>query len=102
MLLPSIFIFVFFIIILVGLCSLGYRSRNVLYTFIAIEIIFLNFGLVAALIALSYDNYTGYTLAMCLLALSAAEAGLGFALLIAFYKKTKTTNLTKIKKLFKN
>lgn len=100
--LPSIACIALFLILILCIVSIGYRSRSVLYTFIAIEILFLNIGLLLTVTSWIYDSYAGFAFAMCLLALSATEAGLGFALLIAFYKKSKTTDLRKIKTFFKD
>jgi NADH-quinone oxidoreductase subunit K len=57
-----------------------------LTNFVALEYIFLGAGLVGVATAVEVDDFDGQVFLLCVLAVAAAEAALGLALLVQFYR----------------
>lgn len=73
-------------IFLVGVFGYVVLPYTLLTNFVALEYIFLGAGLVGVAEGLQMDDFDGQVFLLCVLAVAAAEAALGLALLVQFYR----------------
>lgn len=73
-------------IFLVGVFGYVVLPYTLLTNFVALEYIFLGAGLVGVAEGLQVDDFDGQVFLLCVLAVAAAEAALGLALLVQFYR----------------
>ena len=74
------------IVFLTGVFAYVVLPYTLLTNFVALEYIFLGAGLVAVGFSLEVDDFDGQIFLLCVLAVAAAEAALGLALLVQFYR----------------
>lgn len=74
------------IVFLVGVAGYVVLPYTLLTNFVALEYIFLGAGLVGVAHSLQVDDFDGQFFLLCVLAVAAAEAALGLALLVQFYR----------------
>ncbi len=85
---------------IIGLIGLIVLKKNILILFFSLEILLLSINLNLIFISLLNFNLKGQLLTVLILTLAAAEAALGLAILISFYKNKglislNSTNLLK-------
>lgn len=73
-------------VFLVGVFGYVVLPYTLLTNFVALEYIFLGAGLVGVATAVEVDDFDGQIFLLCVLAVAAAEAALGLALLVQFYR----------------
>ena len=71
---------------LVGLFGYVVLPYTLLTNFVALEYVFLGAGLVGVAHGVGSDDFDGQYFLLCVLAVAAAEAALGLALLVQFYR----------------
>nr|ATE46693.1 NADH dehydrogenase subunit 4L [Protostelium mycophagum] len=71
---------------LTGVFAYVVLPYTLLTNFVALEYIFLGAGLVGVAFSLEVDDFDGQIFLLCVLAVAAAEAALGLALLVQFYR----------------
>jgi len=71
---------------LVGLFGYVVLPYTVLTNFVALEYVFLGAGLVGVAHSVEVNDFDGQYFLLCVLAVAAAEAALGLALLVQFYR----------------
>ena len=74
------------LVFLTGVFAYVVLPYTLLTNFVALEYIFLGAGLVAVGFSLELDDFDGQVFLLCVLAVAAAEAALGLALLVQFYR----------------
>ena len=74
------------LVFLVGVFGYVAVPYTLLTNFVALEYIFLGAGLVGVSHSLEVDDSDGQMFLLCVLAVAAAEAALGLALLVQFYR----------------
>jgi len=74
------------VVFLVGVFAYVVLPYTLLTNFVALEYIFLGAGLVGVATAVEVDDFDGQVFLLCVLAVAAAEAALGLALLVQFYR----------------
>jgi NADH-quinone oxidoreductase subunit K len=74
------------LVFLTGVFAYVVLPYTLLTNFVALEYIFLGAGLVAVGFSLEVDDFDGQIFLLCVLAVAAAEAALGLALLVQFYR----------------
>lgn len=74
------------LVFLTGVFAYVVLPYTLLTNFVALEYIFLGAGLVAVAFSLEVDDFDGQIFLLCVLAVAAAEAALGLALLVQFYR----------------
>jgi NADH-quinone oxidoreductase subunit K len=74
------------LVFLTGVFAYVVLPYTLLTNFVALEYIFLGAGLVAVAFSLEVDDFDGQVFLLCVLAVAAAEAALGLALLVQFYR----------------
>jgi NADH:ubiquinone oxidoreductase subunit K len=74
------------LVFLVGLFTYVVLPYTLLTNFVALEYIFLGAGLVGVAHAVEFHDFDGQYFLLCVLAVAAAEAALGLALLVQFYR----------------
>ena len=84
----------------IGIIGLLINKKSLLIIFLSLEIILLAINLNLTIISLINNNTNAQLLSLIILTLAAAEASLGLALLIGYYRirgsiATHTTNLLK-------
>jgi NADH-quinone oxidoreductase subunit K len=92
--------FIVFLLMLFGIIGLLLRQRNIIFILINIELLLLavNFGFFT--FSTYHDDITGQGFSLFILAVAAAEAAIGLALLIAYYRiagTIQTDNLSELK-----
>ena len=70
----------------IGLLGIILINKNVLLTLMAIELMFLAINLNFVIISFTIDDIFGYIFTLFILILSAAEAAIGLAIIINFYR----------------
>jgi NADH-quinone oxidoreductase subunit K len=81
-------IFLFFI----GLLGIILINKNIILTLMAIELMFLAINLNFIVISFIIDDLYGYIFTLFILILSAAEAAIGLAIIINFYRLNGSLN----------
>lgn len=71
---------------LVGVFAYVVLPYTFLTNFVALEYVFLGAGLVGVAEGVDLDDFDGQVFLLCVLAVAAAEAALGLALLVQFYR----------------
>lgn len=74
------------LVFLTGVFAYVVLPYTLLTNFVALEYIFLGAGLVGVGYSLEVDDFDGQIFLLCVLAVAAAEAALGLALLVQFYR----------------
>jgi len=74
------------LVFLTGVAGYVVLPYTLLTNFVALEYIFLGAGLVGVAYSLEVDDFDGQIFLLCVLAVAAAEAALGLALLVQFYR----------------
>ena len=74
------------LVFLTGVVAYVVLPYTLLTNFVALEYIFLGAGLVGVSYSLEMDDFDGQVFLLCVLAVAAAEAALGLALLVQFYR----------------
>lgn len=74
------------LVFLTGVFAYVVLPYTLLTNFVALEYIFLGAGLVGVAFSLEVDDFDGQIFLLCVLAVAAAEAALGLALLVQFYR----------------
>lgn len=74
------------VVFLVGLFAYVVLPYTLLTNFVALEYVFLGAGLVGVAHAVEIHDFDGQYFLLCVLAVAAAEAALGLALLVQFYR----------------
>jgi NADH-quinone oxidoreductase subunit K len=70
----------------IGLLGIILINKNILLTLMAIELMFLAINLNFVIISFIIDDIFGYIFTLFILILSAAEAAIGLAIIINFYR----------------
>ena len=73
-------------VFLVGVTAYSVLPYNLLTNFVALEYLFLGAGLVGVAEGVRLDDFDGQVFLLSVLAVAAAEAALGLALLVQFYR----------------
>jgi NADH-quinone oxidoreductase subunit K len=83
------------LIFTIGLCGLVFNKRNLLVSLMSIEImlISINLNLVAA--SSRYNSIDGQIFTMFTILVAAAEAAIGLAILIIYFRTTGSLSLNK-------
>ena len=88
MLLNFNFLLLFFIcIFFIGIIGILLFSKNFLYFMVYVELIYLNISFFFVVISSLLNNYLGELFSFFILSIAAAEAAIGFALLILIVNK---------------
>jgi len=74
------------VVFTVGVAGYVVLPYTLLTNFVALEYIFLGAGLVGVATSVEVDDFDGQVFLLCVLAVAAAEAALGLALLVQFYR----------------
>jgi len=74
------------LVFLTGVAGYVVLPYTLLTNFVALEYIFLGAGLVGVAYSIEMDDFEGQVFLLCVLAVAAAEAALGLALLVQFYR----------------
>ena len=74
------------VVFLTGILGYTVVPYTVLTNFVALEYIFLGAGLTGVAVSIQVDDLDGQIFLLCILAVAAAEAALGLALLVQFYR----------------
>ena len=78
-------------VFLVGVTAYAVLPYNLLTNFVALEWVFLGGALVGVARGVHLDDFDGQVFLLSVLAVAAAEAALGLALLVQFYRLRGTT-----------
>ena len=89
-----------FSLFIIGIIGLLINKKNLLIIFLSLEIILLSINLNLIVLSIINNNTNSQLLSLIILTLAAAEAALGLALLIGYYRlrgsiATNSTNLLK-------
>ncbi len=89
-----------FSLLVIGLIGLLVNKKNLLIVFFSLEIILLSVNLNLIILSIVNQNSNGQLLSLIILTLAAAEASIGLALLISYYRLrgTISTNMTNLLK----
>lgn len=78
--------FFFLILFLIGLSGIFLSRKNLILTLMSIELILLSINLNFVFSSLSLDDSMGFLFSLLILTVAAAEAAIGLAILIVFYR----------------
>ena len=79
-LLYSLFIFI------IGSWGLFFNRRNLIISLISIELLLASINIMFITISLALDDFIGQLFALFILTIAAAEAAIGLAIVIVFYR----------------
>jgi NADH-quinone oxidoreductase subunit K len=74
------------LVFLTGVAGYVVLPYTLLTNFVALEYIFLGAGLMGVSYSIEVDDFDGQVFLLCVLGVAAAEAALGLALLVQFYR----------------
>ena len=89
----SIFNFVLFT---VGIFGIVFNYSNLLSILMSMELMFLSINLQLIVLSLAFDDLVAQIFAMLILTIAAAEAAIGLALVVIFYRLRGTVSLKAI------
>lgn len=81
-------------VFLIGAMGLLLNGRNIIKLFLCIELMLLAVSINFVAAAVHYGHIGGQVFTLVMLAIAAAEASVGLAILLLYYKKHKSTSLT--------
>lgn len=76
----------FFIIFNIGLCGIIFNYNNIILTMICIELCLLSINLNFIFYSIIINDIVGILFALIILTVAAAEAAIGLAILVLFYR----------------
>ena len=93
------YLFLAAIIFTIGVLGIFLNKKNVIIILMSIELILLSVNINFISFSTYMGDLTGQIFAMFTLTVAAAEAAIGLAILVVFYRNLKTIEVQKINKL---
>ena len=78
---------------LIGLAGMVSSQNNIIFMLISIEIMLLSASLGFIFVSTILNSIHGQIFALFILTVAAAESAIGLAIIVAFYRKTRSTGL---------
>ena len=95
----NILFFTILILFFIGLLGIILVDKNVLITIMSIELMLLAINLNFILIAFTLNDINGFIICLFILIISAAEAAIGLAIIINYYRLNGTISYNLIQNL---
>lgn len=84
----NILLFLFLIVFFIGIIGIVNYSKNFIHFMVYMELIYLNISFFFIIVSNIIFDYTGELFSFFILSIAAAEAAIGFSLLILIVNKT--------------
>ena len=84
-----IFVLVFLNIFFICLGSVALNRRNILSIMLSVELMFLSLSVNFTLFSIIFDDVIGQIFTLYIVAITASEAAVGFAILSVYYRSKK-------------
>tara|TARA_Y100000588_G_C14026058_1_gene826473 strand:- start:597 stop:905 length:309 start_codon:yes stop_codon:yes gene_type:complete len=88
-----------FIVFSLGLVGVAVNRKNLIRTLLSVELMFLGTMLVFVAAGHMRSDIQGQVFALFLLAIAAAEAAVGLAIIVVMYRQHKSVSFEKIERL---
>jgi len=87
------------ILFLIGICGIMINKKSIINILFSIEIMLLSVNLNFLAFAKMLQDITGHIFVIFILTIAAAEAAIGLAILVLFFRNEKSINIDKTKDL---
>ena len=87
------------IIFVIGIIGVFLNRKNIIIILMSIELILLAVNINLVSFSIYLQNLTGQVFTMFILTVAAAEAAIGLAIIVVFYRNTSTIDVEKIDSL---
>lgn len=87
------------ILFAIGLCGIVINRKNVITILMSIELMLLAINISFGACSIYLDDITGQVFAIMVLTIAAAEAAIGLAILVVFFRNCGTIDIARINQL---
>lgn len=87
------------IIFVIGVCGLFINKKSIITILMSVELILLSVNINFVAFSVYLQDLVGQVFTVFILTVAAAEAAIGLAILVAFYRNTKTIHVEDINEL---
>lgn len=93
---PSILIFLSFLIFCIGLVGICFRRDTFVFLFINIELVLIGIGFGYCMLSYFLLDGSGYLMALAIITVTAVEAAIGLGLLVLYYNLFQSTTTVQL------